>query len=130
VLVSEEVRIDKWLWAARFFKTRALAREMVAGGKVHLGGHRVKPGRIVKVGDQLSITRGEEVFEVTVNVTSNRRGPAGEARLLYSEAETSVLRRAESAKQRSLEHPGGNAPARRPDKRERRQIIGFIRGKD
>jgi ribosome-associated heat shock protein Hsp15 len=128
--VSEEIRIDKWLWAARFFKTRALAREMVAGGKVQLAGHRVKPGRAVKVGDRLSIARGDELFEVTVNATSNRRGPAREANLLYSEDEASVLRRAESAQQRSLEHPGGNAPARRPDKRARRQIIGFIRGKD
>jgi len=128
--VSEEARIDKWLWAARFFKTRALAREMVAGGKVHLAGHRVKPGRVVKVGDQLSITRGDEVLEVTVNGTSNRRGPAREASLLYREDEASVQRRAQAAQQRTLEHPGGNAPARRPDKRERRQIIGFIRGKD
>jgi ribosome-associated heat shock protein Hsp15 len=128
--VSEDVRIDKWLWAARFFKTRALAREMVAGGKVHLAGHRVKPGRAVKAGDRLNITRGDEVFEITVTVTSNRRGPASEAKLLYSEEEASVLRRAQAAKQRSLEHPAENAPARRPDKRQRRQIIGFIRGND
>jgi ribosome-associated heat shock protein Hsp15 len=128
--VSEEIRIDKWLWASRFFKTRALARDMVAGGKVQLAGHRVKPGRAVKVGDRLSITRGDEVFEVTVNATSNRRGPASEANLLYSEDEASVQRRAQCAKQRSLERPAENAPARRPDKRERRQIIGFIRGKD
>jgi ribosome-associated heat shock protein Hsp15 len=128
--VSEEVRIDKWLWAARFFKTRALAREMVAGGKVHVAGHRVKPGRAVKAGDHLTITRGEEMFEITVIVTSNRRGSASEAKHLYSEDEASVLRRAETAKQHSLERAAGTAPARRPDKRERRQIIGFIRGKD
>ena len=127
--MSEGVRIDKWLWAARFFKTRALAREMVAGGKVHLEGHRVKPGREVKAGDHLSITRGEEVFEITVNVASNRRGSASEAKQLFSEEEASVLRREHVAQQRRLENSLQAAPPRRPDKRERRQIIGFIRGK-
>lgn len=124
------MRIDKWLWAARFFKTRALAREMVAGGKVHLQGHRVKPGRVVKAGDHLSITRGEEVFEITVNVATNRRGSANEAKQLFSEEEASSLRREQAAQQRRMEHPAQTAPPRRPDKRERRQIIGFIRGKD
>ncbi len=128
--MSEGVRIDKWLWAARFFKTRALAREMVAGGKVHLEGHRVKPGREVKAGDHLSITRGEEVFEITVSVASNRRGSASEAKLLFNEEEASVVRREHVAQQRRLENSAQAAPARRPDKRERRQIIGFIRGKD
>ena len=128
--MSEGVRIDKWLWAARFFKTRALAREMVAGGKVHLEGHRVKPGREVKAGDHLSITRGEEVFEITVNVASNRRGSASEAKQLFSEEEASVLRREHVAQQRRLENSTQAARPRRPDKRERRQIIGFIRGKD
>ena len=129
-LVSEGVRIDKWLWAARFFKTRALAREMVAGGKVHLEGHRVKPGREVKAGDHLSITRGEEVFEITVNVASNRRGSASEAKRLFKEEEASVLRREQVAQQRRLENSAQAARPRRPDKRERRQIIGCIRGKD
>ena len=127
--MSEGVRIDKWLWAARFFKTRVLAREAVAGGKVHVGGHRVKPGRVVKEEDVLSVTRGDEVFEITVSVVSNRRGAATEARQLYSEDEASALLREKAALKRRLERAAEVAPARRPDKRERRQIIGFIRGK-
>lgn len=128
--MSEGVRIDKWLWAARFFKTRVLAREAVAGGKVHVGGHRVKPGRVVKAGDVLSVTRGDEVFEITVSVVSNRRGAATEARQLYSEDEASALLREKAALKRRLERAAEVAPARRPDKRDRRQIIGFIRGKN
>ena len=128
--MSEGVRIDKWLWAARFFKTRSLAREEVAGGKVHLEGHRVKPGRVVKAGDHLSITRGEEVFEITVDIAANRRVCASEARQLYSEDEASCRRREQAAEQSRLEQSTRAEPARRPDKRERRQIIGFIRGKD
>jgi len=128
--MSEGVRIDKWLWAARFFKTRTLAQDMVAGGKVHLEGQRVKPGRVVKAGDHLSITRGEEVFEITINVASNRRGSASEAKQLFSEDEASLLRRKQIAEQHRLEHSAWATPPRRPDKRERRQIIGFIRGKD
>ena len=89
-------------YGPRFFKTRALAREMVSGGKVHLEGHRVKPGREVKAGDHLSITRGEEVFEITVSVASNRRGSASEAKQLFSEEEASVLRREHVAQQGGL----------------------------
>ncbi len=128
--MSEGVRLDKWLWAARFFKTRSLARDEVAGGKVHLEGHRVKPGRLVKAGDHLSITRGEDVFEITVNVTTDRRGSASEARQFYSEDEASSRRRELAAEQRRLEQSARAEPSRRPDKRERRQIIGFIRSKD
>jgi ribosome-associated heat shock protein Hsp15 len=128
--VSEGVRIDKWLWAARFFKTRALAREVVAGGKVHLAGNRIKPGRVVKPGDRLSVTRGEEVFEITISIVTGRRGSASEAKELFSEDQASSQRREQAAEQRKQDRSAQGAPPRRPDKRERRQIIGFIRDKN
>jgi ribosome-associated heat shock protein Hsp15 len=125
--LGEGVRIDKWLWAARFFKTRALARDAIAGGKVNLEGHRVKPGRALKSGDHLSISRGEEVFEITVNVVSDRRGPASEAVHLFSEDAASAARRVEAALQRKADREAGVTTLRRPDKRERRRIIDFTR---
>lgn len=128
--MGEGVRIDKWLWAARFFKTRALARESIAGGKVQLEGHRVKPGRALKNGDRLTISRGEEVFEITVNVVSDRRGPASQALQMFSEDAGSVARREAAALQRKADRAAGVTSLRRPDKRERRQIIDFTRGRD
>ena len=90
-MVTDEhrVRLDKWLWAARFFKTRALAGEAVTGGKVHLQGHRVKPSRGVKIDDCFEIQRGYERFEIIVTAISARRGSASEAQALYRETEAS-----------------------------------------
>jgi ribosome-associated heat shock protein Hsp15 len=126
----ESIRIDKWLWAARFFKTRALARDAIAGGKVQLEGHRVKPGRALKSGDRLSISRGEEVFEITVKTVTDRRGPASQAIQMFSEDAASAVRREAAALQRNAEREAGAGISRRPDKRERRQIIDFTRGQD
>jgi len=124
---SPDIRVDKWLWAARFFKTRALAREAVLGGKVQCNGHRAKPGRALKVGDQLTVNRGEEQFEITVMAVTARRGSAPQAKQMYEEDSASQQRRTEAAEQRKRERHARVASPRRPSKRERRQIIGFLR---
>jgi ribosome-associated heat shock protein Hsp15 len=123
---QECLRLDKWLWAARFFKTRALATEAINGGHVHLNGSRVKPSRTVKTGDQLEIRRGREHFEVTVVALSERRGPASEAAQLYLESEESRHKREQFAEQQRLTAASDMAPQRRPDKKARRQIIRFV----
>lgn len=117
--MSSSVRIDKWLWAARFFKTRSLARDAVAGGKVHVDGQRVKPARDVKPGDRVTITKGELQFEVVVDGIAGRRGPAREAQQLYTETDASV-----AARERRLASGPGQAPApdHKPDKRARRRL--------
>lgn len=125
--MSDTVRIDKWLWAARFFKTRGLARDAIKGGKVEIDGHRVKPGRTLAVGDRLAIRRADDLYEITVTDIGDRRLSAPLAQQKYVEDETSAARRAAAAEQRArdrkdrLEHP------RRPDKRQRRQIVRFTR---
>lgn len=119
---GEALRIDKWLWAARFFKTRSLAASAVNGGKVHLNGARVKPSRGVRLGDKLEIVRGEERYVVEVLLLSERRGPASQAQGLYAEGEGERQARQRYAEMRRLEHAGALAPAQRPDKRARRRI--------
>jgi ribosome-associated heat shock protein Hsp15 len=116
------VRIDLWLWAARFYKTRSLAKQAVVGGKVGIGGQGVKPSRTLKVGDALSIRRGEEVFEVEVRGLSDVRGFAPVAQALYCESETSIARRAAEREQRRLAATGYRPPLSKPDKRARRLI--------
>ena len=121
------MRLDKWLWAARFFKTRALATEAVSGGKVHLNDNRVKPGREIKVGDSLTIHRGGYVFEITVQGINKQRRPAKEARLLFEESESSIAARAELAENQRLANSGQHFSDHRPNKRERRHIVRFTR---
>lgn len=123
---EETVRLDKWLWAARFFKTRSMASRAVSGGHVHVNGNRVKPARTVQIGDGLRIRRGSAEFDVVVLGLRSRRGPAVEARTLYRETEESLLRRAQEAEKRRAGEPTGAPPSRRPDKRERRKIRKFI----
>ena len=125
--MSESIRLDKWLWATRFFKTRSLAAEAVTGGKVHLNGNRVKPGREVKLGDSLTIHRGGYDFEVTVRGINKQRRPAKEAQLLYEESEDSITKREEQAENQRLAASVRHAPERRPNKRERRHIVKFTR---
>ncbi|WP_291026716.1 S4 domain-containing protein [Hydrogenophaga sp.] len=120
-----EVRVDKWLWAARFFKTRGLAREAVSGGKVRLNGARVKPARGLGPGDRLSIQRGEDRFEITVREVTDRRGPASEAAALYHEDPASRHRREAAATERALQRAARAGRERRPDKRQRRRLIRF-----
>lgn len=121
--MTDPVRIDKWLWAARFFKTRSLAQAAVRGGHVEINGHACKPARAVAVGDRLNIVRGESRFELEVADVSGRRGPATEAQKLYREAPESIERRARVAEERRL--MPGDGPVRRPDKRDRRRIRSF-----
>lgn len=119
---AESVRLDLWLWAARFFKTRALAKHAIETGKIEVGGQRAKPARAVRVGDALKITRGEEAFEIEVRGLSDTRGPASVAHGLYAESETSRLRRESQRAQRAAERAGYRAPETKPDKRARRLI--------
>jgi ribosome-associated heat shock protein Hsp15 len=119
------VRLDKWLWASRFFKTRTLASEAVDGGKVHLNGERVKAGRALKPGDRLEIRRGPEVFEVLVLALLEHRGPAAVAQTLYEESEASRTRREALAEQQRLLAASLPRTTGRPDKRSRRRIIRF-----
>jgi ribosome-associated heat shock protein Hsp15 len=125
---QDRVRIDKWLWAARFFKTRALAQAAVAAGKVKLHGERVKPAKEVRAGDELAIRAGEYEWRVTVKELSARRGPAAAASKLYAESEESRARRiAQIADRRAHGSVWGERKGR-PTKRERRQIIRFREG--
>lgn len=126
---QEEVRLDRWLWAARFFKTRAVAQEAIAGGHVHLNGQRVKAARAVRPGDRLEITRGEARFELQVLALAARRGPATVARGLYEETEASLAARS-AAQQARRDTAGNRPPASRPDKRDRRRIISFAKTHD
>ncbi|MDX1624944.1 MAG: RNA-binding S4 domain-containing protein [Wenzhouxiangellaceae bacterium] len=113
------IRIDKWLWAARFFRTRGRAQEAVRAGHVHIEGKACKPSRAVAAGDRLEIVRGRERFEVVVRELSDRRGPAPEARALYEETAESIERRERvRSERRDAPVDGG----RRPDKRDRRRL--------
>jgi ribosome-associated heat shock protein Hsp15 len=118
------VRIDKWLWAARFFKARTLAAEAVAGGKVKVNGERVKAARAIRVGDALSIHIGPYEYELQVRVLSARRGPAAQAALLYEESAASKAARSELAARLAAERRGV-IPAGRPSKKGRREGIRF-----
>ncbi|MBZ0106461.1 MAG: RNA-binding protein [Sulfuricella denitrificans] len=121
-----KVRIDKWLWAARFFKTRSLATQAVDGGKVVCNGERIKPARAVHISDELRIRQGSYEFTVLVRALSERRGPASEAALLYEETPESMTARAilkEQLKAEPVFEQKG-----RPTKRDRRHIIRFTEG--
>jgi len=126
---DDKVRIDKWLWAARFFKTRALASTAVNGGKVHLDGQRIKPSRAVKINDVYEIHRGFDRLQVVVNQLSSRRGPASVAQTLYTETEKSIATREKEAEQRKLSRLQQPHLDHRPTKKERRKIRSFT-GKD
>lgn len=123
----ETVRLDKWLWAARFFKTRSLASQAVNGGKVHVNGNRCKAAHTVVVGDRLTISIGPAEFHITVLAISRFRRPASEARLLYIEAEESVKAREQQRELKRLSNAGFTAPAKKPGKRDRRKILSFTR---
>lgn len=116
------VRLDVWLWAARFYRTRSLAKQAVETGKVDVAGQRPKSSRAVRVGEQLQISRGDETYDVQVRGLSEMRGPAPVAQQLYEESEASRARRAELRAQRAAAANGYQPPEHRPDKRARRLI--------
>jgi len=124
---KEKIRLDKWLWAARFFKTRSRAAQAVNGGKVHLNGSRVKAARAVNVGDDLLVSRGNVEFKVKVMGLSLYRRPAVEAQLLYEEYEESILAREENRDLRRMFNASHSGPAKKPNKRDRRKIKEFVR---
>jgi ribosome-associated heat shock protein Hsp15 len=127
-MAEDKVRIDKWLWAARFFKTRSMAAQAVSGGKVHVNGARIKPARIVQPGDELRIRRGELEFIVIIQGVSDKRRPAREAQLLYEETEDSLRQRENMREHKRLEATARMyGPMKRPDKRDRRKIRKFTR---
>lgn len=125
---SEGVRLDKWLWAARFYKTRALAREMIEGGKVHYNGQRTRPGKTVEEGALLVLQQGNDRREVVVKFISDQRRPANEAVLLYEETAQSIEKREKLAQARKLNALTMPNPERRPDKKERRDLMKFKYG--
>lgn len=120
---QDSMRVDKWLWVARFFKTRSLAKAAIEGGKVHFAGDRVKVSKEIRVGMELSIMQGFEKKTVVVQALANQRGPAPIAQQLYSETEVSLARRELIAAQRKLNNLA--RPEQRPNKRDRRQIHKF-----
>ena len=125
---DEKVRIDKWLWAARFFKTRSMAAKAVSGGHVHVNNSRVKAAKGVGIGDQLHITRNETEFTVIIQALSERRGPASVARTLYEETPESIAARDKKREEYRLFKMGDSlAPSKRPGKRDRRLIRSFTR---
>lgn len=124
---SESQRLDKWLWAARFYKTRSLAVEAINGGKVHLNGQRVKPSRTVRVDDRLTISKAPYEFDIVVQGLNLQRRPATEAQQLYQETEDSAKKREILREQIKNEPLGSRMHKGRPSKRDRRHIIKFTR---
>ena len=125
---QDSLRLDVWLWVARFFRTRSLARQAVETGKVDVAGQRAKPSRALRVGESLQVSRGEERFDVVVRGLSDTRGPAPVAQALYEETAESKARREEQRQQRVAMRDGYRPPQHKPDKRARRliQALGDI----
>ena len=122
----ESTRIDKWLWAARFYKTRRLAHDAITAGHVHINGQRVKPARLLRRDEIVTIKKAMVEFEIVVTDLSDKRGSASVAQTLYRETPQSIVRREQIQRQRSLQ-AHAPAPPRRPDKRQRGRIIRFQR---
>jgi ribosome-associated heat shock protein Hsp15 len=123
----DEARIDRWLWAARFYKTRTAATDAVAGGRVHLNGARVKPAKDVRPGDTLEVTIGDTRREVVVVAVAERRGPASLAQSLYEETPGSIARREQRAADRRFARPLGADLGARPTKQDRRRLEALRR---
>ena len=124
----DAVRVDKWLWAARFFKTRSLATQAVLGGRVHVNEARVKPAKELRAGDEVTITIGGIQRTVTVDALSEKRGPASVAATLYTESPESIAAREQATLERRLARPLGADLGARPTKLERRRLDALRRG--
>ena len=122
---DQSVRLDKWLWAARFFKTRSLARDMIQAGKVQYNGQRSKPGKVVELGAVVTIPAGFDMKEVVIDQIKGQRQGAPLAQQMYTETEQSIAQRAKNAEARKLSAFHSPRPDSRPDKKQRRQIIQF-----
>lgn len=120
---STAIRLDKWLWAARFYKTRAIARQMIQAGKVHYEGQRAKPSKTVQVGAILKLRQGFDSKEVEIVALSDQRRGAPEAQELYRETQASIEQREQNAQARKLNAMYNPHPEGRPDKKQRRQLI-------
>lgn len=128
---TDGVRLDQWLWAARFYKTRALAKAAIENGQILVGGGRARPARRIKSGDLLHIDKhGEQIYDVVVRRCENKRASAPIAQTFYEETADSIARRAELHAQNQTARDMVRYPPRRPDKRNRRQIRAFRHGED
>ena len=116
------VRLDLWLWAARFYKTRSLAKQAIESGKVEVGGQGAKPSRGLRAGERLQIRRGDELFDIEVLALSSKRGSASVAQTLYVESAESIAARQAAREKKAMERDGYRAPEHKPDKRARRLI--------
>ncbi len=125
----DEVRIDKWLWAARFFKTRSTATDAVLGGRVHVNGERVKPSKLVRAGDTVEVTIGTAQWKIAVTGVAERRGPASVAATLYAETPESRTAREQHAAERRLARPLGADLGPRPTKQARRRLDALRRAR-
>lgn len=122
---TTSVRLDKWLWAARFYKTRSIARDMVQSGKVSYNGKRSKPSKVVEVGAIITLRQGQDDKEVELLIISEHRRGAPEAQLLYQETVVSIEKREKNSQLRKLHALESPHPDKRPDKKQRRKIIQF-----
>jgi len=124
----DQVRIDKWLWAARMFKTRSAATGAVVGGRVHVNGERVKPSKVIRTGDTIDVTGGTARRTLVVTGVAERRGPASDARAMYEETPESLLARERDDAERRLSRPLGADLGTRPTKQARRRLDALRRG--
>ncbi|PWC11687.1 ribosome-associated heat shock protein Hsp15 [Brenneria roseae subsp. americana] len=122
---DDAVRLDKWLWAARFYKTRAIAREMIEGGKVHYNGQRGKPSKLVELNAEIKLRQGNDERTVIVLALSSQRRTAADAQALYQETDGSIEKREKLTLARKMNALTMPHPDRRPDKKERRDLIKF-----
>ncbi|EKT60832.1 ribosome-associated heat shock protein Hsp15 [Providencia sneebia] len=126
---TDQIRLDKWLWAARFYKTRAIARDMIDGGKVHYNGQRAKPSKVVELNALVKLRQGNDERIVEVLAISGQRKGAPEAQQLYRETEASIEQREKIAQARKMNALTMPHPERRPDKKERRALLKFKENK-
>ena len=127
---TPSIRLDKWLWAARFYKTRGLARTMIDGGKVHYNGQRSKPSKLIAVGAVIRLRQGNDEKEVEVLALSEHRGKAEQAQQLYQETPDSIKKREQNAEARKLNSQFAPSPHRKPDKKERRSLLKIKQGQE